>query len=209
MLGRTHFAVGVAAGLLLIPPKTFPALAAGIGLSALGGVLPDIDSGTSEAHKDADKIMAVSILAAGGAFVAEAFFHVGLFGKILQNGAIARAVIAALVFLLVCAFGKEQPHRSFMHSILALLILTACIAQIFPDAAAYFAVGFASHLAIDLLNRKREKLFYPIRRGICFFLCSSRGLVNRLLLALGILASAALILTSIPVRNAVSMVLPG
>ena len=55
MLGKTHFAVGIAVGLIVGQPKTIPALLAGIGVSALGGVLPDIDSGTSTAHKDADR----------------------------------------------------------------------------------------------------------------------------------------------------------
>ncbi len=209
MLGRTHFVVGIAAGLAVCHPGTLPALLAGIGVSALGGVLPDIDSGTSTAHKDADRIMAVCAVAAGFAVVSEAVFHVGLYSRLVENGAIARAVIAALVFLLVCFYGKEQPHRSFMHSIPALVVLAACILQIFPDAGQYFAAGFASHLLIDLLNRRRVRLFYPLGKGFCLNLCSSRGLVNRILFLAGIAGSVLLVLTSVPVRNALLAVSSG
>ena len=209
MLGKTHFAVGIAVGLIVGQPQTIPALLAGIGVSALGGVLPDIDSGTSTAHKDADRIMAVSAAAAGSAAVAEAVFHVGIYSRLLQNGTIARAVLAVRLFLLVCFFGKEQPHRSFMHSLLALLFLTACVSQIFPDAVQYFAAGFLSHLVIDLLNRRRVHLFYPLGRGVCLNLCSSRGLVNQILFLSGGLASILLVLTALPIREALSALLAG
>ena len=187
MLGRTHFVVGIAAGLAVCHPGTLPALLAGIGVSALGGVLPDIDSGTSTAHKDADRIMAVCAVAAGFAVVSEAVFHVGLYSRLVEN----------------------EPHRSFMHSIPALVVLAACILQIFPDAGQYFAAGFASHLLIDLLNRRRVRLFYPLGKGFCLNLCSSRGLVNRILFLAGIAGSVLLVLTSVPVRNALLAVSSG
>ena len=37
MMGHTHLAVGVAAGLAIFVPKTWPELLAGIGAGALGG----------------------------------------------------------------------------------------------------------------------------------------------------------------------------
>ena len=93
-------------------------------------------------------------------------------------------------FLLLCAFGKEQPHRSFMHSIPALVSLTGCVEIIFPLAAPYFAIGFISHLTLDLCNRRDERLLYPLKWGLSFGVCSSKGLVNRILFSAGSAVSA-------------------
>ena len=34
------------------------------------------------------------------------------------------------MIIAVCAFGKNQPHRSFMHSIMAMAILSAAISMV-------------------------------------------------------------------------------
>ena len=52
MLGKTHMAVGVAAGLLVLQPKNLQELILGTGVSAIGSVISDIDVGTSESHKE-------------------------------------------------------------------------------------------------------------------------------------------------------------
>ena len=56
MLGRTHFFIGTAAALAVLQPQTVPALVAGAGAAAIGGLISDIDVGTSQAHRDADKL---------------------------------------------------------------------------------------------------------------------------------------------------------
>ena len=57
MLGRTHFFIGISAALAVMQPSSMPTLVAGAGAAAIGGMISDIDSGTSQAHKEADKIM--------------------------------------------------------------------------------------------------------------------------------------------------------
>ena len=60
MLGKTHMAVGVAASLLLLQPRTLPELILGAGAAAVGSVISDIDCGTSESSRRADQIIFVS-----------------------------------------------------------------------------------------------------------------------------------------------------
>ena len=43
MLGRTHFFIGTAAALAVLQPQTVPALVAGAGAAAIGGLISDID----------------------------------------------------------------------------------------------------------------------------------------------------------------------
>ena len=56
MLGRTHFFIGISAALAVMQPSSMSTLVAGAGAAAIGGMISDIDSGTSQAHKEADKI---------------------------------------------------------------------------------------------------------------------------------------------------------
>lgn len=51
MLGKTHMAVGVAASLLLLQPRTLPELILGAGTAAVGSVISDIDCGSSESSR--------------------------------------------------------------------------------------------------------------------------------------------------------------
>ena len=95
------------------------------------------------------------------------------------------SVLAGIIFFIICAFGKEQSHRSFLHSFLGLFALYACVEAVFPVEAPYFGVAFSTHIVLDLLNRKGMTLFYPIKKRFCLNLCSSSGWLNNRLLKLG------------------------
>lgn len=190
MLGKTHMAVGVAAGLAIMHPHNIQELIVGTGTLAIGSVISDIDIGTSDSHKDADKIIALACLACFAVVVLESILHLGIYRHLMRSSSLRRIMIGLAAFLLLCAFGKEQPHRSFMHSIPALLLLTGCIEIIFPLAKPYFIIGFVSHLMLDLFNRRDERLLYPLKWGLSFGMCSSKGLVNQVLFSVGSAASA-------------------
>lgn len=192
MLGKTHMAVGITAGLAIMHPENIQELIAGTGALTIGSVISDIDVGTSESHKDADRIIALSCLAFIAVAAAEAVFHLGIYQRLMRNSSLLRVVAGIVAFLLICAFGKEQPHRSFMHSVLALFLLTGCTQIFFPLVAPYFAIAFMSHLIIDLLNRKNERLLYPLKHGFSLGICSSKGIVNRILFTVGSVCGTAL-----------------
>ena len=166
MLGRTHFFVGIAAALAIQQPQTFPVLVAGTGAAAIGGVIPDIDSSSSEAHRSADEAILVSVLAVIAVIVADRVFHAGIYEKIRSDSSMERVVIGIALFLAVCAFGSRQPHRAFMHSFVALLLFTWCVSIILPAAAPYFATAFGSHMVIDAaLALKAQVLPSHVRVG--------------------------------------------
>ncbi|MFR4441533.1 MAG: metal-dependent hydrolase [Hungatella sp.] len=185
MLGRTHFFIGISAALAVMQPSSMPTLVAGAGAAAIGGMISDIDSGTSQAHREADKIMTAAIAVTAIVILADYKFHVGIYERLMRNSSIARLLTGAMAFIIICTYGSSQPHRSFMHSFLSLFMLTACIDVIYPDAAPYFAVAYASHLALDLLNYRRLRLIWPMKRGISLGFCSSQGLINHLLMSAG------------------------
>ena len=199
MLGKTHFSVGMAAGIAICRPQTMPMLIAGAGLAAFGGTICDIDVETSDAHEQVDRMLVVAVIMVAAVIVMDFIFRVGIYRRLMANCNIARVIIGSLAFLVICAFGKEQPHRSFMHSFLALAMLSICVYIIFPDMTPYFMVGFMSHMFIDVFNRKREKLFWPVGKGFCLHWCSANGIVNKILFYVSTMAVVLFILTSRPV----------
>ena len=199
MLGKTHFSVGIAAGLAICRPQSPAILVAGAAVAGFGGIISDIDVGTSGAYNKVDRIIGLAIGAITGIVIADAVFHVGIYNRLMADSNIARIITGILAFLGICIFGMKQPHRSFIHSISALLGLSFFVYMIFPDVAPYFSIGFVSHMAIDALNGKREKLFWPIGKGFALRLCASDGIVNNLLFHISNILILILIFTSRPV----------
>jgi inner membrane protein len=62
-----------------------------------------------------------------------------------------------------------------------------------PELALAMAVGYFSHLVVDLLNKKPERLFWPVSRGQALGLCKAGGIVDGVLLVLGVATVAALL----------------
>lgn len=191
MLGKTHMAVGIASALAITRPTTLAEIVLGVGIGGLGAVISDIDVGTSESHRDADKIIAMATITMIGIGVLDHFFHLGIWNRMKSNRAVYQMVIAGLVFIGICAYGKEKPHRSFMHSFLAMGMLSAVIAVIYPPAVIYFVVGFLSHLVLDLFNYKRVRLFYPVKKGICFRMFHAHGMANEIAFITGVIVAAS------------------
>ncbi len=201
MQGKTHFVTGIAASLAICRPQSFPLLVAGTGVAAVGSVISDIDVGNSSAHHDADKIIAAIIAAIAAVVIADLYLHLGIYERLLSGSSQPKLLTLALIFLVICAFGKSTKHRSFMHSFAALLALSACLYLSVPVLTPYFAIAFLSHLALDFFNRKKERLFWPSKKGYGFGLCTSTGLLNKIFFFVGLVAAITLFMTSVPMRN--------
>jgi len=201
MLGKTHFSVGMAAGLVVCRPQSLSMLVAGTAIAGFGGIISDIDVGTSDAHNKVDHIIGLAGLSIFGVVVADALFHVGIYNRLMADSNIACIIVGVLAFLGICTFGMRQPHRSFMHSFAALFCLSFFTYIIFPDITPYFFVGFISHMVIDAFNGKREKIFWPLGKGFALRMCKADGLVNKLLFHISNIAVFLLILTSRPVQT--------
>lgn len=178
MTGRTHLAVGTAATLVFTKPQTLKELTLCLGMAAIGSLICDIDVTTSKSHKTANKLITIGILAAILTVYMEYQWKIGLLSSFQNDSTILRFVIGAALFFLVCMFGKEQPHRSFMHSILALALLSGAIYIMFPIATIYFVIAMSSHMLIDTLNYTNVRLLYPLKGGISFNICHAKGYIN-------------------------------
>lgn len=185
MLGKTHMAVGIAATLAITQPSGVSELVLAVGAGSLGALISDIDVGTSNSHRDADKITALSVVVVLAVFAMDYFCNTQIIERIIGSSGYLRIIAGLLLFIGICAFGKEQPHRSFMHSFLALILLSVALGLIWEKAVIYFAVGFLSHLATDIFNKKKVRLLYPMKGGVSLGLFHAYGLANDIFFAIG------------------------
>lgn len=185
MLGKTHMAVGIAATLAITQPSGISELVLAVGAGSLGALISDIDVGTSNSHRDADKITALSVVVVLAVFALDYFCNTQIIERIIGSSGYLRIIAGLLLFIGICAFGKEQPHRSFMHSFLALILLSFALGLIWEKAVIYFAVGFLSHLVTDIFNKKKVRLLYPLKGGVSLGLFHAYGLANDIFFAVG------------------------
>ena len=184
MLGKTHMAVGIAAGIAIFQPDSVMTAAVCTAGTALGALIPDIDVGHSKSRNKVESIIGLVILITVTLATIEAAFHIGTYRQLMSNSSVVRILSGFAVFLIACGYGLKTSHRSFMHSFMAGAILTVCVYIIFPMLAEYFAVGFCSHLIIDLLNHRGEQLLFPCKKRFCLDIASSHGLINEVLFAM-------------------------
>lgn len=185
VLGKTHMAVGIAATLAITQPDSFSEVVLATGVGAIGSLLPDIDVGTSNSHKETERIVRTTILMIVAIFLLEYYLNIDIVKPLMEDHGIAKLVIGALLFLGLCGFGAEQPHRSFMHSFLAMILLSLSLGLVSKNFVPYFAVGFLSHILLDLLNYRKVKIWYPLKRGARLGLCKASGIGNDLFFAAG------------------------
>lgn len=185
LTGKTHLAVGTASALCMTYPSDFKELALCIIVSSVGSVVCDVDVKSSDSRRDLNRITAITVILGIAVLFAEYKFDLGITKNFSRESDMFRLVLGFISFIAVCTFGKYQPHRSFMHSIPALAILTGIVYFMYPALAPYFFIAMFSHIFIDLFNKKKVKLIYPLKKGFCFKLCPADGKANDVLFLIG------------------------
>lgn len=197
MTGKTHVIVGAAAGLVttsaLVPSLASPAgLACAAAGGALGGMLPDLDV-RNTAHPLQERLArlacAVLLLAALGLEAAAGW----PLGRRAAEAGLGVVAFGAVVFVALCCAARLSAHRSFSHSLAALAGFAVATRLLCPPLVPALTVGMASHLALDLLNHRPVRLFWPVRRGFCLGLCKTDGVVDACCLAGGLAVAARLV----------------
>ena len=187
MMGKTHIAVGIAASVLVMQPRSFEECILSVVGGSVGGILADMDILDNGSHETlSTQLLAFGMSAA--LLAADYFFKLGVCAGILRNGTMF-PTIGALLFAMLYFAGILTPHRGFTHSLAGMISYSAAVTLIYPPLVPAFAVGYASHLMLDLLNKKKMPIFYPLKRGFCLKLCYADGIVNKLFLLAGTLVS--------------------
>ena len=184
MTSKTHISTGIALASAITLPGSLKSFAICITAATIGSIISDIDVTTSTSHKELTKILTISVIAIILCTLAETFFQIGIMNFILGQTNLSRMLIGFFAFLLICAFGMNQPHRTFMHSFLCLIVLSAIVCFMLPGATLPFAIGMFSHIFLDLFNKKKIQLFYPHKWRFAFRKCPANGKVNNRICAI-------------------------
>lgn len=192
MMSKTHIAVGVASALAIAQTGSVESCVAAVIGGSIGGIIADCDITPSRAHKDAliGRIIVVAVSVASfaidywyGAGVCD--YLVGNLGVWLITGIV---LFAALTFV-----GGLTDHRSFTHSLVGMAAFCGSFYLICEPLWPYFAIGYASHLVLDITNKQGIQLFWPFKANASLGLCRAKGMTNTVVMALGVAAVVLLL----------------
>lgn len=213
MLGKTHMAAGAATALAVLQPTTVSGCICALAGGIVGGWIPDIDmrgrSSSGGAGKDGEdgeelaahagerwQILVFVLVAVAICLAVDYFAGDGMCEYVANHLGIPMAVAGA-VFAATCAYGIASAHRTVTHSILGGVALTGSMHFICAPLAPAFALGYASHVVLDLFNKRRIQLFWPLRFGVKLGVCGSNGAANKVIGAVSLAACLALFSLSV------------
>lgn len=179
MQGQTHLAVGAALTTLVYMPqaKDDPALVLfAVVTGVVGALIPDIDHPGSIFY-----VRAKSFFTLLAAYTALTLLIPLTVDETISDDNmyfIVRSVAGLALLIITALLSYNSSHRGFSHSLLAGSFYVIGLRMLLPSFHIAFAIGFASHLFLDLLNNKPLRLFFPLVRGKCLCLCRADGVVN-------------------------------
>ena len=191
MMGKTHVSMGIAAAFLVLQPTTAGEFAVAVIGGAGGGLLPDIEVRSSLSFRDPMNARWIALALALLFLGVDEAVDGPILTAVAQNSPL-QLFAGALIFLVAGLFGRRSAHRTFTHSLLGLAVFCFGLGLVCAPLVVSFAVGFASHVLLDLLNKKPVQLFYPLKAGrFCLKLVYANGVVNVVCLVVGVVFIAA------------------
>jgi len=192
----THLAVGAGTALAIMHPNDPKGCCLAVIGGFLGGVIPDADTLQHDYKKDALKGQLIAFLTTAGLFLADRISGFNIFTDFPPVNMIWLNV-GLILFAVLYVICLPQPHRGFSHSLLAMILFSAAIAFIYRPLLPFFLLGYASHIAIDLLNKKGVKVFFPANFIICLRICTANGMANIILQVVGFLVAMAFLINGL------------
>lgn len=190
--------MGVAAALLAAGPAAgLTGLVTAAAGGAAGAVLPDLDV-RDTARPWCERLAragAAALLVGALAFDAAAGWP--LVGHAAGTG-LGSVALGAAAFAALCCAARLAAHRSFSHSLLALAGFATATHLVCAPLAPFVALGFATHLALDLLTYRGLRLLWPARRGLSLGLCHTGGVVDACCLVAALVIAVASLWQALP-----------
>lgn len=174
MNGRTHMAAGAACGITAaaaVMPQTLtlPGIVLGSAAAVMAATLPDCDQYQHDIRAVLHCLVKFAVFCILAQWLTE---------KPTNWQYAAFFILAVLV-------GAATSHRSVTHSIVALLGFSWLFRVMIGDNEElmfWFFTAYASHLVLDVLNKRGEMLFWPFSRNrICFRVSRSESWLGSLI----------------------------
>lgn len=161
MTGKTHMAIGVAAGLTVSIQQPLQNQIMIVLASVLGSLIPDLDHPRSKLNQ--------KLLFFKNKFY-RVLFYLALAGGLMYLYFLTKYNVFGLLGITSFLIGISS-HRSFTHSIIGFLVISYIIKLIttkynLPYAYLGFIIGYVLHLAADFFTIKGIQLFYPLKLNV-------------------------------------------
>lgn len=196
MMKKTHLTIGIASAVAITHPEIVSECFVAIMGGAIGGVICDIDILDND-YKNNDFFERFLVVKMTGIILLLDFLlQTGICEAILNRDK-RFLLIGGVLFSVLCLIGIHSAHRTFTHSFIALILFSAALSLIYPPIVYSFIIGFLSHLMLDLLNKKKIRLFYPSDFGLCFGLCYANKIANTIFMYIGTIATVLLVLNGL------------
>lgn len=163
MTGKTHVAIGIAAGLTVSLGQPVENQLVLVVASIVGSLIPDLDHPKAKLNQ--------KLLLINNNFY-RALFYLSL-GSIFMYLYFAKGIEPFLLLGIISFLVGISSHRSFTHSIVGFLA-SASIVGIgtldygLPSVYSGFVIGYVLHLLADFFTPKGIKLFYPLKINVAF-----------------------------------------
>ena len=185
----------MAAAFSIVRPETVAGALPVIAGGALGCLICDLDCENKSEKSDSSHWRIVMAVAAAAALIEDYLLDAGMWRSLGQSSGPLWSLpgqagqylwFAGLAgFVVTCVFASGSGHRGFSHSLPAMALETTFLWMVFPAAALPFAIAFASHVLLDMMNKRSVRLFYPAKKGICFGWFYADRLANKVVAACG------------------------
>lgn len=209
MQGKTHAVCGSALAIAALAPQTSMALAGAFVGGALGALCPDVDCDSSHAYRGCMKFALMALIVFGAGYATDRVYGTTFLSTLmaLEEGHWPVSRIIGLILLVgYLIAGALSAHRTLTHSLVGMAVSALAVYLVAPGIWGAFAIGYASHLALDLLNKQKEQLLWPFGDGFALYFCKSDGAMNRTLLLVGTIALVAAIVLSAPMQALVAAI---
>ena len=180
MLGKTHVPVGITTALIATRPTTVSGVIGAVAGGAIGGWICDIDVRDSSKNEGGVVGFIFMVIDVGAALAVDYILGNGICDYMLHSFNLLN-IIAAVLFVAGCFYGIATCHRTFMHSIVALVLFSVLTYFICEPLCIPFAAGYISHIVLDLFNRRGMQLFFPLKARVSFDVCDSDADANRII----------------------------
>lgn len=189
MMGKTHVSVGVATALLVTQPVTLGGFSVAVIGGAIGGIISDMEVRSNPKFRDALHARFIALGLTVVFLLVDVITQGLIITSFLENSSL-RLITGSAILIALVIFGRSTSHRTFTHSLLGLISLSAGVWLLCPPLTTAFVAGFISHVLLDLLNKQPIQIFYPIKKGkFCLKLFYANGVMNTVFLILGIVGS--------------------
>lgn len=189
MMGKTHVSVGVATALLVTQPVTLGGFSVAVIGGAIGGIISDMEVRSNPKFRDALHARFIALGLTVVFLLVDVITQGLIITSFLENSSL-RLITGSAILIALVIFGRSTSHRTFTHSLLGLISLSAGVWLLCPPLTTAFVAGFISHVLLDLLNKQPIQIFYPIKKGkFCLKLFYANGAMNTVFLILGIIGS--------------------